>query len=145
MAFVTTLMTNPLLSALGVSARRRRSSDARQTSQPGAYALAALVLIVATPLAATAAPPATPETQQAGHATLPVTGAIAPGGLPTADRDADPVIAGIEELRRVLADIGRKYQEGEADRQGGDAARPAGGARAGRVDVTAAHELVASR
>ncbi len=108
-------------------------------------ALAALVLIVATPLAATAAPPATPETQQAGHATLPVTGAIAPGGLPTADRDADPVIAGIEELRRVLADIGRKYKKAKpADKAETQRDLLAALARA-RVDVTAAHELVASR
>jgi hypothetical protein len=49
--------------------------------------------------------------QQAGHATVPSTGAAAPGGVATTEREADPVLAKIDVLRRQLADLAKQYKK----------------------------------
>ena len=53
--------------------------------------------------------------QQAGHGTLPATGASAPGGFPTSERETDPVLEKIESLRRSLADLAKAYKKGKRD------------------------------
>ena len=53
--------------------------------------------------------------QQAGHGTLPATGAAAPGALPTAARDTDPVLAKIEVLRRSLGELAKQYKKAKRD------------------------------
>jgi hypothetical protein len=53
--------------------------------------------------------------QQAGHGTVPVTGAAAPGGFPTSERETDPVLERIESLRRSLGDLAKAYKKGKKD------------------------------
>jgi hypothetical protein len=53
--------------------------------------------------------------QQAGHGTVPATGASAPGGSPTSEREADPVLETIESLRRSLGDLAKAYKKGKRD------------------------------
>jgi len=58
--------------------------------------------------------PAPALTQQASHGTVPSTGAAAPGGFPAAEREADPVLARIDELRRSLAELAKQYKKTKA-------------------------------
>jgi len=53
--------------------------------------------------------------QQAGHGTVPATGAAAPGGFPTSERETDPVLEKIESLRRSLGDLAKAYKKGKKD------------------------------
>jgi hypothetical protein len=62
-------------------------------------------------LAAQGVLPARALPQQAGHGTVPSTGAAAPGGFPAAEREADPVLARIEELRGALAQLAKQYKK----------------------------------
>jgi hypothetical protein len=59
--------------------------------------------------------PAPALAQQAGHGTVPSTGAAAPGGFPAAERESDPVLARIDELRRGLADLAKQYKKAKGD------------------------------
>ena len=56
--------------------------------------------------------------QQAGHATVPSTGAAAPGGFPVAEREADPVLARIDEVRRALAELAKEYKKAKGEKKG---------------------------
>ena len=55
--------------------------------------------------------------QQAGHGTVPSTGAAAAGGFPVAEREADPVIARIDELRRALAELAKEYKKAKGEKR----------------------------
>jgi hypothetical protein len=61
--------------------------------------------------------PAHLHAQQAGHGTVPSTGAAAAGGFPTAERETDPVVAQIEELRRALAELAKQYKKTSTDKR----------------------------
>lgn len=117
----------------------------RRRSRLVPAALAAFVLVAATPAREGEAVLLPPGVQQAGHGTLPTTGAAAPGGFATTEREADPVLAGIEELRRLLADTGRKYKKAR-DSQKAEAQRELLEAFArARAELLAAHELLTPR
>ncbi len=108
-------------------------------------ALAALVAVVATASSTGAPAPHRLAAQQAGHATVPSTGANAPAGGSTTERDQDPVIAGVEELRRLLAATGKSYKKmNDGEKAGARHELLAALARA-RSELTAAHALVAAR
>jgi uncharacterized membrane protein len=49
--------------------------------------------------------------RQAGHGTLPTTGAAARSSLPTAEREEDLVLARIEGLREALRETGKRYKK----------------------------------
>ena len=61
--------------------------------------------------------PALAHPQQAGHASVPSTGAAAPGGFPTAERETDPVLARIDELRRALGELAKEYKKAKSERR----------------------------
>ena len=98
------------------------------------------LVVLATPIAATPL-----GAQQAGHGTLPATGATAPGSVVGSERPEDLVIARIEALRRVLADTTRQYKKAKdvtrAERQRDLLAALA---RA-EAEVSAARELLTAR
>jgi len=115
----------------------------RSRSLVGAFA-ALVVFVTVAPGTPAAAPPPF-GAQQAGHGTLPTTGATAPGSITTVEREEDQVIASIEELRRVLADTARQYKKmKDVDRVEKQRDLLAALARV-RTEVTAARELVATR
>jgi len=70
-----------------------------------------IVRVVLLTLAVGAPLPALALAQQAGHGSVPTTGAAAPGGFPAAERESDPVLARIDELRRALADLAKQYKK----------------------------------
>ena len=70
-----------------------------------------IVRVVLLTLAVGAPLPALALAQQAGHGSVPTTGAAAPGGFPAAEREPDPVLARIDELRRALADLAKQYKK----------------------------------
>jgi hypothetical protein len=70
-----------------------------------------IVRVVLLTLAVGAILPALALAQQAGHGSVPTTGAAAPGGFPAAERESDPVLARIDELRRALADLAKQYKK----------------------------------
>jgi len=73
-----------------------------------------IVRVVLLTLAVGAPLPALALAQQAGHGSVPTTGAAAPGGFPAAERESDPVLARIDELRRALADLAKQYKKTKA-------------------------------
>jgi hypothetical protein len=108
-------------------------------------ALFALVSVVMASPAPIAAGPRAYGAQQAGHGTLPTTGAAAPAGITSVAREQDPVLAGIEELRRVLQDTASQYKKAkDAEKVEKQRDLLAALARA-RVEVTVARELVSKR
>jgi hypothetical protein len=70
-----------------------------------------IVRVVLLTLAVGGVLPALAFAQQAGHGSVPTTGAAAPGGFPAAEREPDPVLARIDELRRALADLAKQYKK----------------------------------
>ena len=70
-----------------------------------------IVRVVLLTLAVGAMLPALALAQQAGHGSIPTTGAAAPGGFPAPEREPDPVLARIDELRRALADLAKPYKK----------------------------------
>jgi len=77
-----------------------------------------IVRVVALALSVGAILPALAVGQQAGHGTVPSTGAAAPGGFPVAEREADPVLARIDELRRALAELAKEYKRAKGEKRG---------------------------
>jgi hypothetical protein len=75
------------------------------------------VKVVALALSVSATLPCLAADQQAGHGTVPSTGAAAPGGFPVAEREADPVLARIDELRRTLADLAKQYKKATGEKR----------------------------
>jgi hypothetical protein len=76
-----------------------------------------LVRVVVLALSIGALLPSLALAQQAGHGTVPATGAAAPGGFPVAERERDPVRARIDELRRALADLAKQYKKAKDEKR----------------------------
>ena len=70
-----------------------------------------IVRVVLLTLAIGAILPVLALAQQAGHGSVPTTGAAAPGGFTAPEREPDPVLARIDELRRALADLAKQYKK----------------------------------
>ena len=85
------------------------------------------------------------EAQQSGHGTVPSSGPAAQGGFVTADREQDPVLARIEELRGELSDLAKQYKKTKAASQPERRADLLAALARARTEVASVRERIASR
>ena len=104
-----------------------------------------IVRIVALALSFGAIVPGLAVGQQAGHGTVPSTGAAAPGGFPVAEREADPVLARIDELRRALAELAKEYKKAKGEKRDESRADVLGALGRAQEEVAAARARLAGK